>query len=127
MLEIDDAGNVLAIYCYDQDQRSEKATIVPTHLQQKRLVLARWEADKLRHKLENKFNQQGWFKCERNADGVYHKIVFGKPMNYEAWLDLLRAGLVFFDSGMYLGNSRNYSQFRANNNLWDSLIVSEFD
>lgn len=90
-------------------------------------MLARWEADKLRHKLENKFNQQGWFKCERNADGVYHKIVFGKPMNYEAWLDLLRAGLVFFDSGMYLGNSRNYSQFRANNNLWDSLIVSEFD
>ena len=47
-------------------------------------------------------------------------------MNFDNWLDLVRKGVVFFDSGMYEGNSRNYSQWRANNSYWESLIVREY-
>lgn len=32
-----------------------------------------------------------------------------------------------FDSGMYEGNPRPYSQWRANNNLWDSLIIESYE
>ena len=40
---------------------------------------------------------------------------------------LVIQGIVFFDSGMYEGNPRPYSQWRANNNLWDSLIIESYE
>ena len=34
---------------------------------------------------------------------------------------------IIFDSGMYQGNSRNYSQFRSSaNNFWNILITEEY-
>ena len=48
-------------------------------------------------------------------------------MNYNEWIELVKQGIVFFDSGMYQGNKRPYSQWRANNNFWDSLITETYE
>lgn len=47
-------------------------------------------------------------------------------MIYENWIKLVKQGVVFFDSGMYQGNKRPYSQWRANNSYWDSLITENY-
>lgn len=129
--------DILAIYSYSEDKRINKNEIVPKELQIENLVIARWygetsptnkRTDKcLKAKLEDKFNDKGWFTCKTDANGYYCKICFGKPMNYDEWLELVKAGIVFFDSGMYQGNKRPYSQWRANNNFWNSLIEETYE
>lgn len=123
---IDENDKIAIIYDYSADPRNHKSEIVPINLQQDNLVLASWSRAWLELKLTAKFSQNGWFKCFYNQDGIYDRIAFGEPMSFEHWLELVRTGVVFFDSGMYVGNSRNYSQWRANNNYWDSLIVREY-
>lgn len=123
-LNVDEDGNIVALYSFSNDRRADKAVILPPRFQQEDLVLARWEAVTLQTKLENKFNQNGWFKCIKNSNGVYVSIVFGAPINYENWIELVRRGIVFLDSGMYQGNKRPYSNWRADNKLWESLVVS---
>ena len=95
-------------------------------MQQEHLILARWNRDWMKAKVERKFNQKGWFKCLKNNEGVYSKIVFGEPMTYENWLEGVREGLIFFDSGMYQTNPRNYSQWRAYNAYWDNLVIESY-
>lgn len=126
-LVVDKSQNILAIYSYSQDKRDNKDSIVPATLRQENLILARWDAKVIRKKLENKFNQNGWFKCLKNRDGVYYAIVFGEPINYDNWLELVKSGDVFFDSGMYQGNPRPYSQWRATNKFWDSLVTEKYE
>ena len=77
-------------------------------------------------KVRDKFGDMGWFKCLYDANGVYNEIVFGHPLTFDKWIDYVRLGDIFFDSGMYQGNSRNYSVWRANNTLWDSLIIHRY-
>lgn len=126
MLVIDANSDILAIYSFSKDARTDKSAIVPIRFQIENLVLARWDKDSIQKKLEDKFNQKGWFKCLKNQEGIYDAIVFGNPINYENWLALVKTGDVFFDSGMYQTNSRNYSQWRANNSLWEKLITSKY-
>lgn len=137
VLVIDDNKDIVALYSYSKDRRINKAAIVPQALQLENLEIARWygetsptskRTDKcLKSKLEDKFNDKGWFTCKMNASGVYYKICFGRPMNYDEWLRLVQEGTVFFDSGMYEGNVRPYSQWRANNDFWNSLIEEEYE
>ncbi len=136
-LEITETKDIIAVYSYKHDQRTDKSIIVPTALQKEFVVIARWygtsspttkRGDKcLKDKLEDKFNNKGWFTCKKDSSGVYTKICFGKAMNYDEWLKLVEQGIVFFDSGMYEGNVRPYSQWRANNNFWNSLIIEEWE
>jgi len=136
-LIIDANKDILAIYCYSEDKRPDKARIVPKELQQDNLILARWfgkssptskRQDKcLKQKLEDKFNDNGWFTCKTDGNGIYCKICFGKPMSYEEWLNLVREGIVIFDSGMYQGNKRPYSEWRAENNFWNSMITETYE
>lgn len=136
-LIIDDNNDIVAIYSYSEDRRTNKSVIVPEILRQDELELARWygesspsndRGDKcLKDKLEDKFNDKGWFTCKKDSNGRYNKICFGEPMNFENWIELVKKGIVFFDSGMYVGNNRPYSQWRANNNYWDSLIVETYE
>ena len=133
-----DEGNqdIIAEYSYSKDQRSDKASIVPTLLQQEHLQLAKWYGNStpankkgkcLKSKVEDKFNEKGWFTCKTDCFGRYCKICFGKSVTFDKWIELVREGIVFFDSGMYQGNKRPYSQWRANNSYWDSLITEIFD
>lgn len=135
-LVVAENNDIVAEYCYSKDQRPDKANIVPDALKQEHLVLALWygctvpngkRGKCIKKKLENKFNQNGWFTCKMDSTGRYNKICFGLPMTFDNWIMLVKRGVVFFDSGMYQGNSRPYSQWRANNNYWDSLIVETVD
>ena len=137
ILIIEENKDIVALYSYSKDKRPNKNTVVPKELQIENLVIARWygvtspttkRTDKcLKSKLEDKFNNKGWFTCKKDSVGAYYKICFGEPMNYDQWLKLVEKGIVFFDSGMYQGNKRPYSQWRANNNYWNSLIVEEYE
>lgn len=135
-LVINENNDIIAEYCFSKDQRPDKDQIVPEILQQENLVLALWYGNDvpagkkgkcLKHKVEDKFNDKGWFTCKMDSTGAYSKICFGEPMTFEKWISLVKQGIVFFDSGMYQGNPRPYSQWRANNDYWDSLITDSAD
>ncbi len=137
ILVIEENLDITARYSYNKDTRPDKSSIVPVELQVDDLELARWfgthsptnsATDKcLKRKLEDKFNDKGWFTCKTDSSGKYYQICFGNPFNYLDWIDLVKRGIVFFDSGMYQGNKRPYSQWRANNTYWDSLIVERYE
>lgn len=129
-------NDIIAEYSYTHDTRLNKDVVVPDILKRENLVLARWYGNStpiskkgkcLKKKVEDKFNDKGWFTCKTDERGVYCEICFGNPMTFDNWIELVRQGIVFFDSGMYETNKRPYSQWRANNNYWDSLIVEKFD
>ena len=88
-------------------------------------ILAYWSHEKIKKHVENKFCNNGFFVCKKNNDGVYDRIAFGKKINFDVWIENLKNGTIFFDSGMYNGNKRNYSIFRAKKHFWDSLILEE--
>lgn len=123
---IDENDTIAIIYDYSNDPRDSKLQVILSELQRDGLILASWSRGWLEPKLVAKFSQNGWFKCYHDKNGVYNRIAFGEPMNFDNWLNLVRQGVVFFDNGMYVGNSRNYSQWRANNAYWESLIVREY-
>ena len=125
-LVVDTDNNISAIYSYSQDKRENKHLIVPDALQQEDLILAIWSAELMKVRVENKFNKKGWFKCQKDEDGKYSQIVFGKPINFDSWIEGVRKGLIFFDSGMFDGNLRPYANWRANNAYWDSLITERY-
>jgi len=126
-LVIDDTtNNISIVYDYSNDPRTDKHLIVPEHLQIDNIILAQWLGTSLARNLERKFGQGGWFKCYKNSEGVYNRIAFGEPITFENWISWVKKGIVFFDSGMYDGNLRNYSQWRANNSHWDSLIQRSY-
>lgn len=126
ILVVDANNNIEAIYSVSRDRRLNKAQIVPSSMQKENLVIAKWSAIDMKKKVEDKFNNMGWFKCKKNSDGVYSEIVFGGPINFESWIKGVKNGSIYFDSGMYQGNSRNYSQWRADNNYWDSLVIDTY-
>ena len=125
-LNIDSQNNILIVYNFSQDQRPDKTTVIPPNMQQENLVIATWSANVMRERVNTKFNQQGWFICKKDPSGTYNQIVFGAPLSFEAWIEMVKQGVVYFDSGMYEGNDRPYSQWRANNITFDNLIVRSY-
>ena len=98
------------------------------------MLLAKWygyeknnnsKKTALETKVKNKFNNKGWFKCVME-NNIYTKIIFGKPISFETWIEYVKSGDVYFDSGMYQGNIRPYSQWRSDNIFWDNLVTEEF-
>jgi hypothetical protein len=125
-LLIDKDGDISAIYSYKEDKRVGKSIIVPDSFKLDYLILAKWSAHYLKKRVEDKFNNLGWFKCLIDKYGKYSSIEFGNPITFELWIKGVKEGLIFFDSGMYEGNSRNYSQWRANNAYWESLVIERY-
>ena len=132
---VENNDDITIYYSYEKDKRANKSEIVPAALRTDTIVLAKWfgrsfpnnfektkRCTTLSQKLEQKFDDQGWFTCKTNDYGIYTTICFGRPMNYSAWIELVKIGVVFLDSGMYEGNPRPYANWRANNAFWDSLI-----
>lgn len=123
ILKVDKEGNISGVYSFSEDKRVDKSKIVPKAMQKDNLVIARWSAEMMKGRVESKFNMLGWFKCLKDPEGAYSSIVFGAPINFDSWIDGVRKGLIYFDSGMYEGNVRPYSQWRADNKYWDSLVT----
>lgn len=126
ILLVNQNNDIEIVYDYQRDLRPNKIAIVPEFYRNAPIAIAKWNAAKLAKKVNDKFNQKGWFTCKTNALGVYEKICFGNPITFEDWIYLVKQGIVFYDSGMYFGNARPYAQWRASNNYWNSLILREY-
>jgi hypothetical protein len=113
-------GDDIAItYNFAYDTR-ERAKDFPAELKRKECIIALWSADKMRAHINNKFNSNGFFVCVKN-NNVYDKIIFGRPFNFDEFIQGIKDKKIIFDSGMYQTNSRNYSQFRATD-FWTTLL-----
>jgi hypothetical protein len=131
---VNDESDVCIFYDFEMDERTDKENIVPSHLHKRNLLLAKWTGfqknkttrkTSLEEKVNKKFNQKGFFKCKME-NGIYKKILFGEPISFEVWIKHLKEGNIFFDSGMYDGNPRPYSQWRSTNIFWDKLLTDSF-
>jgi len=125
-LDIADDGSIYIDYDFSQDTRSDKYSLMPKILQRDGVRLATWDVasskgKSIKKKLEDKWNQKGFFRCKMTS-GIYDRIEFGPPVDFVTWIKLIKSKDVFFDSGMYLGNNRPYSQWRSNNSFWDKFI-----
>jgi hypothetical protein len=123
-MRVSSEGDVSIFYSFSKDSRSAKAMIMPLEFQVDELLIAHWPKAKLEGHVNRKFNDKGWFKVFTDDTGTCVELVFGKPMDFHTWIDLVRQGTIYLDSGMYVGNIRPYSNWRASNAFWDSLIVS---
>lgn len=116
--------NVYIIYSNEKDTRN---VFMPQIFKNKKsIILQYWNNENLKSKLENKFNKKGFVMFEKNKDNYYKKMLIGEPINFINFMDMLKNNVVYFDSGMYQGNNRNYSQFRANQNIWNELVIEEY-
>lgn len=127
ILTVDEQDNILITYSFSKDMRINKSNIVPQEYQIENLILAQWYASTMRKKVNDKFNQKGWFVCKKDKfTQAYNKIGFGEPICFEQWIAMVKAGEIFFDSGMYQGNNRPYSQWRAYNTTLERLLVRTY-
>jgi hypothetical protein len=123
MLSVTETNDIVAYYSFSKDTRSIK-TDFPTFLHQDTIVIALWKSSKMKPHIDNKFNKKGFFMCKKISN-TYEKICFGKSFNFEYFIECIKNKKVIFDSGMYDGNSRNYSQFRGSF-FWNELITEEY-
>ena len=128
ILRIDVNNNILAIYSYNNDKQKDKSLTL--QWKDKEICIAVWSKEKMEKHINDKFNQKGFFVCKKNKAGIYDKICFGSPINYELFIEKIKSGDIFFDSGMYHDtnkkNTRSYSQWRASQKFWNNLINEEF-
>lgn len=126
-LIFNDNNDLCAYYSFEKDHRETKDDLPHFLKATSRIIIAIWCKEKLQCCVENKFNKKGFFICKKE-NGVYNKICFGKPFDFSCFVENVKNRNIIFDSGMYEGNTRNYSQFRSGaNNFWKSLIVEEFE
>lgn len=126
-IKITDTKDIVVYYSYDKDERIDKSHI-PEYLKTERdYAIAVWKHDKISKHINSKFNVRGFFLCVKQHN-VYNKICFGKPFDYNYFISAFEQGKIIFDSGMYDGNSRNYSHFRSRStDFWKDLIVEEYE
>lgn len=125
-LIFNEQNDLCIYYSFEKDNRENKNKLPDFLKTEYPLLIAIWLEPKLRKNINQKFNQNGFFICKKE-NGVYNKICFGKPFNFEQFVIGMKNKEIIFDSGMYEGNTRNYSQFRSpNGKFWESLIVEEF-
>jgi hypothetical protein len=118
-LLISENNDIIIYYSFDKDLRKIKYSF-PKYLHNNNIVIALWKNEKLKNHINNKFNNKGFFIC-KIIDNKFEHICFGKPFDYEYFIKCIKNKKIIFDSGMYEGNPRNYSQFRGSL-FWDELI-----
>ena len=125
ILIITEDNDIVAYYSFSKDTRPRKVDF-PAFLQFDNIAIALWKSEKMKPHIENKFNKKGFFICKK-GDKVYETICFGKPFDFGYFIECIKNKKIIFDSGMYDGNSRNYSQFRASaTGFWNELITEEY-
>lgn len=113
-------------YSYLNDTREEKIYF-PEYLKTTEPIeLARWTKFKLEKHILRKFGVKGFYICKKNKENVYDKICFGKVLDFQFFKTCIESNKIILDSGMYQGNSRNYSQFRADKSVWYELVTEEY-
>jgi len=116
-------NDIVIYYSFIKDTRDIKDNF-PDYLKKNDIIIAIWKVEKMKPHIDNKFNKNGFFICKK-IDNKYKNICFGKPFTFEYFIECIKNKKIIFDSGMYQGNNRNYSQFRGYNFLED-LIIEEY-
>lgn len=121
---IDKNNNIYIIYSNKKDKR--KINLPKLFIKQKYIILQYWKEDDIKKFIENKFNKNGFIMFEKDNNNKYYKMLIGKTINFELFIQLFKNKKIIFDSGMYEGNSRNYSHFRSNCKIFEELIIEEY-
>ncbi len=61
ILIVDKKDNIEAVYSFSEDKRPDKKKIVPRSMQKDNLVIARWDAEMMKNRVEDKFNKMGCY------------------------------------------------------------------
>ena len=126
IMRVEENLDITIYYSYSRDGRFNKHEIIPQKLRNEKLELAKWYRSTLEPRVIRKFGQKGWVKFVQNR-GVIESMLIGPPMNYIQWIEYVKTGEIYLDSGMYYDphkpNIRPYSNWRANNNFWNLLAI----
>lgn len=122
-LIINDDDQNLCIYYHPE---CDKIHTPPLFM--KRICICVWKYTDLTKCVNQKFNCGGFVICEKNTHkNSYTKVYVGNPFDIRTFINGIKSGYIYLDSGMYDGNSRNYSQFRASHKYWLSLTYTSYD
>lgn len=125
MMEFNNNNDLCVYYSFGNDKRLNKNEL-PLFLKTSgKILIVIWKSAKLSLHIDNKFNNKGYFICSKIGN-VYNKICFGKRFSYTYFIDNVKKKNIIFDSGMYVGNMRNYSHFRSPLNFWNLLVTEEY-
>jgi hypothetical protein len=116
-------NDIVIYYSFSNDTRDVKVNF-PDFLKNGNIIIAIWKSEKMKPHIDKKFNHNGFFICKK-IDNKYENICFGKSFNFEYFIECIKNKKIIFDSGMYEGNSRNYSHFRGSQ-FWNDLITEEY-
>ncbi len=126
-LTITDENDICIYYSYSEDKRDDIKIKFPYYLKKDNILIVVWKNEKMREHINKKFNNKGFFIIKKK-EHTYNKICFGKKFDYECFIDGIKKQNIIFDSGLHLGNNRNYSHFRSSSNkFWDELIIEEYE
>ena len=121
---IDDNNNIYIVYSNNKDTRNIKLPYLFT--KQEYIILQYWKKERIKKFVENKFNKNGFVIFEKNNENIYSKMLIGNTIDFKKFINLFKNNKIIFDSGMYQGNKRYYSQFRSNCNIFKELIIEEY-
>ena len=128
-LVINQDNSVSIEYFFSKDERENKSELVPKEFQIEHLKLFGWSNEWLTKKIENKFNQHGWFKCNIKEEKFY-EIIFGDKITVSEFLKWLRKGDVVFDTRLKQtrpnGSDRYGMQWRAPSTFWKSKAIETY-
>lgn len=124
-LVVTDDNDIVMYYSYKHVKNNTK--YIPYKLQTGEIAVAIWKHEKMSKHINQKFNQKGFIILGLNSTKTtFTKISFAKPLDYTTFIKHFKKGNIFFDSGMYEDNNRNYSQFRAHSDFWKKQIIAEY-
>jgi hypothetical protein len=125
LIEFDEKNNLCIYYDRQYDKRDDTYRYKPTY--ENKIMIAYWSYEKLEKHINKKFNKKGFFICKKgNEADTYNTICFGGPFTIDYFIEHLKNKNIIFDSGMYMGNTRNYSVFRSSCEFWNKLITDEY-
>lgn len=125
ILEFNNDNDLCIYYSYCKDRRTSKDSLPAFLKNNEKILIVIWTKEKLGSHVDNKFSNMGFFICKKIGD-TYEKICFGKPFDFIFFVENMKKKNIIFDSGMYVGNTRNYSSFRSSLNFWNLLITEEY-
>lgn len=120
---IDKYSNIYILYSNEKDKR--QINLPKLIIKQKFIILQYWKNEKIQKYIENKFNKNGFILFEKE-NNIYKNMLIGKNIDMKLFIYLLKNKEIIFDSGMYQGNSRHYSKFRASDKLFSKLIIEKY-
>ena len=113
-------NDIFVMYSFAKDTR--KQVTIPDNIKSREnVILAYWNIESLYSKISKKFNNHGTVIIKKNEQHQYAKLQFCKPIDIDLFIREFKKRIIIFDSGMYAGNTRNYSQFRSSKTFWDSI------